>query len=247
MAGKDSPQSVIESYRRRQRMMPFLVGGLAVLLVLVGIVILVVWFIGPNRPAFSLFASATPTATETPTPTATMPTPTASWTPTITETPTPEATLTPSGPFEYTVEEDDNCWQIAEKFAVDFNVLLALNNFGGDCPIKPGDKILIPAPNQELPTATPLPTDIVRGTKIEYTVQVGDTIDSIASKFSSTRDAILTENKIDDANTILAGQKLIIPVNIATATVTLVPTSTSAASATVAPTAGPSATATRQP
>lgn len=245
MAGKDSPQSVIESYRRRQKMMPFLVGGLAVLLVVVGIIILVVWFTGPNRPAIGLFASATPTPTETLTPTATMPTATPSLTPTITETPTPAATETPAGPFEYTVLENDNCWEIAAKFEVDFNVLLALNNFGGDCPIKPGDKILVPAPNQQLPTATPLPTDIARGTRIDYTVQVGDTIDSIAAKFNSTRDAILRENKIEDPNKINAGQKLRIPVNIATPTVTLVPTSTSVVTNTPAVT--PSATSTPLP
>jgi hypothetical protein len=61
MAGKSSPQNVIDSYRRRQQMMPFIVGGLAVLLVAVGIIILVVWFTGSNRPAIGLFASATPT------------------------------------------------------------------------------------------------------------------------------------------------------------------------------------------
>jgi hypothetical protein len=64
MAGKSSPQSVIDSYKRRQQMMPFVVGGLAVLLVAVGIIILVVWFTGSNRPAIGLFASPTPTATD---------------------------------------------------------------------------------------------------------------------------------------------------------------------------------------
>ena len=105
MSGKDSPQKVIESYRKRQQMTPYLVGGLAVLLVAVGVIILVVWFSGPNHPAIALFASKTPTptntATNTPTasltPTATN-TPTASLTPTATNTPTitPTPSLTPT-------------------------------------------------------------------------------------------------------------------------------------------------------
>ncbi|MEA4906061.1 MAG: LysM peptidoglycan-binding domain-containing protein [Chloroflexi bacterium] len=229
MAAKDSPQSVIESYRRRQRMMPFLVGGLAVLLVAVGIIILVIWFMGPNRPAISLFASATPTSTSTFTPTATVPSATPSLTATITEIPTTTQTMTPTGPFEYTVEQDDNCWEISQKFEVDMGVLLALNNFGGDCPINPGDTILIPAPGQELPTETPLPTNISRGTKIEYTIKSGETLATIAEKFGSTREAIIEENDIEDENTIFAGQVIIVPVNIATATPTRQPTSTSAA------------------
>jgi len=114
---------------------------------------------------------------------------------------------------------------------VDINVLLALNNFGSGCPIKPGDKILIPAPNQKLPTETPLPTNIARGTKIEYVLKSGDSLDMVAAKFNSTIEAILKENKIAeaDANKIFAGEKIIVPVNLVTATPTLAPTSTSAA------------------
>lgn len=246
MSDKDSPQNIIDSYKKRQQMMPFLIGGLAVLLVAVGIIILVVWFSGSNGPGLSLFASATPTPTETYTPSPVPPTVTPSATPTETLTPTITITNTPSGPYEYTVEENDNCWEIAQKFEVDMGVLLAINNFGGQCPINPGDKILIPAPNQQLPTETPLPSDIVRGTKIEYTIKIGDTLDLIAARFGSTKEAIITENKIEDPNALFAGDKLIIPVNIATATRTTAPTSTSLpATATPAgATAAPTQTAT---
>jgi len=232
MARKDSPQNVIDSYRKRQQMMPYLVGGLAALLVIIGIIILVMWFAGPNRPAIALFASATPTSTNTPTVTPVTPTLTPSLTPTETLTPT-VLTPTPSGPFEYTVQELDNCWAIAEEFDVDMLVLLAINNFGTECPIKPGDTILIPAPDTKLPTETPFPTELARGTKIEYVVKIGDTLDIIASKFNSTKEAIIKENKIEDPNTLIAGQTLVIPYNIATPTatrpVTITPQSTGAA------------------
>jgi LysM repeat protein len=245
MAGKSSPQSVIDSYKRRQQMMPFVIGGLAVLLVAVGIIILVVWFTGSNRPAIGLFASATPTATDTPTATPVTPTITPSLTSTETLVPTETLTPTPSGPYEYEVLEQDNCWDIAVKFEVDLDVLLALNNFGNQCPISPGDRILIPAPGQELPTETPIPADLPRGTKIEYQIKVGETLAIIAVKCNSTVDEIVRETNIyyrannlpilEDLNQIQAGQIIIVPANLITPTPTLGPTSTTAATATTQP------------
>jgi LysM repeat protein len=237
------PQEFIESYRKKQQWMPFVLGGIAVILVVVGIVVLVMSMSGSG--GISLFATKTPTPTITYTPTPITPTATLTLTPTVTDTPEPTVTLTPSGPFEYTVLENDSCWDIAIKYEVDINVLLALNNFGSGCPIKPGDKILIPAPNQKLPTETPLPSNIARGTKIEYILKSGDSLDMVAAKFNSTIEAILKENKIAeaDANKIFAGEKIIVPVNLVTATPTLAPTSTSAAA--VAATA--TATATSAP
>lgn len=247
-ARNDSPQNVIDSYRKRQQMMPFLIGGLAVLLVAVGVIILVVWLSGPDRPAISLFASKTPTPTDTATPTPITPTATASLTPTVTDTPAPTDTATPSAPFEYTVKENDNCWQIAQTFNVELEILLALNNFGGGCPISPGDRILIPAPNTTLPTATLIPTDLPRGTRLDYIVRQGDTIQGIAAFFNTTVDSILADNKIkaEDANNIEVGQKLSIRYGLATATPTTRPTSTSAVTATP-PAAPESATATSAP
>jgi LysM repeat protein len=243
MTEKFTPQNVIDGYQKRQRTMPFLIGGLAVLLVAIGIIVLIIWFSGDGGLKISLFASKTPTPTVTYTPTPVTPTSTPTLTPTETLTPTITETPTPSGPFEYEVKENDNCWEIAQTFEVDINVLLAINNFGGSCPISPGDKILIPAPNTTLPTETPIPSDLPRGTKINYIVKVGDNIEGIAAKFSSTVDAIIKENKITDANQLFAGQELIIPVNIATATPTIAPTSTKLpASATPA---GPAPTPTR--
>ena len=47
-------------------------------------------------------------------------------------------------------------------------------------------------------------------------MEVGDTVGSIALKFNSTTDAILKDNNIKDANSILPGQVLIIEVNLVT-------------------------------
>jgi LysM repeat protein len=216
MSDKDSAQHVIESYRkRRQSTRPFLVGGIAIILIAIGIVVLILWLTGSEAPAISFFASPTPTATETATPTATPTvTPTATNTPTVTNTPTASATPTASGPFIYVVVEGDTLDSIATNFNVDVLVLMALNSMTDDL-IRVGDELLIPNPDLALDTPTPIPTGW-RG-KVEYRVALGDSLELIALQFFSTVDAILAENEgLDNANEIFVGQILIIPVNIAT-------------------------------
>jgi len=247
MNDNENPQEVIDKYRRKQKLLPFILGGAAALLVVVGIVFLVIWLVGGGDGQVSLFKTKTPTPTITSTPTEVPPTPTVTQTPTETMVPSPTATLTPSGPFEYTVKENDNCWDIAQTFKVDILLLLTINNFGNTCSINPGDTILIPAPDQEMPTETPIPTNLARGTKIEYIVKTGDTLDGIASRLGSTVDEIIRETnlynakndleEITDENSIQAGDVLIVPVYIVTPTPTVVPTSTPRPSTTAAPTA----------
>jgi LysM repeat protein len=221
MSKKEDPQKMISSYKRRQQVLPFVMWALAVLLIVVGVIILIVWLVGPNKPQISFFSSATPTASATNTPTPVTPTLTPTNTPTITETATASITPTRSGPIEYTVAEGDTCYDIAATFEIDMMVLLAINNFdAGSCPINPGDKIIIPAPNQELPTATPWPANLPRGTKLPYIVQFGDTLDIIADKFLTTVEIIMEENDLDNTNQIFAGQILQIPVNMITVTPT---------------------------
>ena len=239
MSKKDA-KNIISSYRKKQKLGPYIVGGIAILLAIVGIVLLVIYLTGGGG-GISLFSTRTPTPTETPTPTPVTPTATATMTPTITNTPEPTNTSTPSGPFEYQVQEGDNCTTIAEEFEVDIEVLLALNNLTGGCFITPGQTILIPTSEQELPTATPLPTDIAPGTLIEYTVRPGDTLIGLAEQFNSTVERIIEETneyrrdndleEIEDNNDLFFGDVLIIPVYI----VTPVPTATSTPEATATP------------
>lgn len=239
---------MISSYKKRQQMGPFLVGILAILLIAVGIVILVIWLTGSNAPKleFNYFATETPTATLTFTPTSTN-TPTS--TPTETPTPTITFTPTPSAPFEYTVQEGDFLFAIIDKFGLGddgLSLILLLNphkpndpqgNFGinpDTMSVSIGQKIIIPNPDMQMPTATPVPLDTLRrGTKIEYRVQANDTIAGIALKFNSLAEEILKENDLDNANLIFIGQLLVIPVNLVTPVPTLAPTIT------VAPTVTP--------
>lgn len=222
--------NVINSFRkRRQQRGPFLVYG-AIALVIIGIILLIVWLTGgSNAPLGGMFATDTPTATLTFTPTNTS---TPSATSTITETPTQTLTATPSGPFPYTVVEGDSLDAIAQRFNLgDDGILLILdqnpsilNDFGGVIFI--GQTILIPPPGTTRPTSTPIPSDLRRGTLIEYRVLPGDTLAGIAAKFNSLEQNIIDENNIENANALLVGQILQIPVNLVTATPTLPPTST---------------------
>ncbi|HEY60554.1 MAG TPA: LysM peptidoglycan-binding domain-containing protein [Anaerolineae bacterium] len=226
MLGRNSPQNIIDSFRKRQQLMPLIITILAFLLVIIGVVIIVLWVSGGGFSLSFLKRGPTPTSTLPPTPVL-------SPTPTLipSETPTPESTITPtpSGPFDYEVQEFDSCWAIAEKFNADFLTLLKINNFpDGTCPIYAGQIILVPAPGQSMPTPTAVPPDLPSGTKITYEVQPGDSLQSIASEFNSTIEDILrlNEDKFEDPNNIPIGVELIIRVNLVTPTPTFAPTST---------------------
>lgn len=258
MSDKDSPQDVINAYRKRQeraQKTPVVLFVLFAVLVVVGAALLIFWLTGADIPAVSMDflnrATETPTATLTATATPVPPT----LTPTQTATPepptdTPEPSLTPtrSGAVIYTVKEGDFLSTIAADFGVDLLVLIEFNRerLGLD-PANPiirvGDELLIPAPGTELPTPTPLPEGLPRGFKVEYTVQPGDSLAAIAIKFNSTVEDILEQNEdLEDANAIFAGQVLIIRVNL----VTPVPTEANAP-ADDAPSSDPGTIATLTP
>ncbi|BBB48325.1 LysM peptidoglycan-binding domain-containing protein [Pelolinea submarina] len=227
MLGRQSPQNVLEPFKKKKPILPVFLAVMATLLVIVGIVLIVMGISGGGFK-FKLFSKEpTPTNTLPPTPVFT---PTATFEPTIAATPTVTISPTPSGPFEYEVQEGDTCYDIALKFDVDLTTLLAINNFeNGECPIYPGGKIKVPAPGQTLPTATPIPDDTEPGTKISYKIQEGDSLASIANKFNTTVDDITAQNpdKLgSDTNTLTVGMEITVRVNIVTPTPTFAPTST---------------------
>jgi LysM repeat protein len=225
MSEKESPQKIIEAHRKRQKMqqgtpMAVMVG--AGILLVAGATALIFWLLGDNSPLKS--STPTPTLTFTPTSTFTAtalpPTNTPTITPTTlpTDTATPTITPTPSGPFEYTVQQNDYLGDIATRFGTDIPTLLALNPSIDPVTllIYVGQKILIPPPNMQMPTATAVSTNVPPGTLINYTVLPGDTLGSIAIAYNSTVEQIVKENDLANANDINAGDILKIPVNIAT-------------------------------
>lgn len=202
-------------------------------LVLGGLYLIITWVSSGGLGAFSLFATDTPTATITPIPSET---PTITLTPTISETPTLTGTSTASAPFLYTIELGDTLSSMAEKFQVDFIAIMALNGLNNDSVLIPGEQVIIPDPNMQLPEPTPLPTGLARGTEIEYLVLPGDILAEIANRFLSTEDAIIDANDLEDPNSLFVGQLLLVPVNLVTATPGPSPTPTGAEAATLTPT-----------
>ncbi len=234
-------KNTIESYRkRRNQLMPLILGGAAILLVVVGVVIVVTSMNGGG--VTKLFATKTPTPTVTPTPTNTlMPTNT----PTSTLTPSVTPTATPSGPYSYVVQEGDSLDKLVKDKNLGDNGLILIYilnplidpNTGF---IKVGDTITLPPPGMEIPTPTPLPTNLSPGTRINYLVLPGDSLGSIANKFNSTIDQIVFWNKKilpdGEKSLIYPGQSLVVPINLVT------PAPTKAATATPTPTATATAT-----
>lgn len=230
-----SPSGSLGSFRRRKRTNSNMIIIIASILVLVGLGVLIYWLLLPGKPLNTLIATETPTPTVTNTPTSTN-----TSTPTSTETPTATITFTPtfSAPFTYTVEDGDYIALLVEKFNLGDDgvaLILLLNPYNEETGIGidpttqviiPGQVILLPNPGMQLPTATPIPPDLPRGTKVDYTIQAGDSLGSIADKFNSTIDDIIAENGITNPNELFVGQQLVIPVNMVTPTPTFPPTST---------------------
>lgn len=231
MLNRTPPKSsdVIQSYRKRRLQRgPLLMYG-SIALVVLGIILLLVWLTRPNQPLGGLFATDTPTPTLTSTPTNTPP-PTE--TPTITPTPTITVSPTPSEAFDYTIQEGDSLDALAQRFNLGPDGILLIYNENRDVMeanngvIFVGQTIRIPPPGSILPTFTPIPGNLPRGTLIEYSVLPGDTLAGIAVRFNSIAEEIIAENEIENANALQVGDVLQIPVNLITPTPTLPSTST---------------------
>ncbi len=207
-------QDVIQSYRRRrERLVPLLLGIVAGLLVVIGVVLVVMWLSGGTPASLPFFGrTATPTSTLTMTP---LP-PTA--TATITLTPAPTDTPTPVGPQTYRVQEGDTLTSIAAQFQVDILLLMSVNGITDPNAIFSGQELTIPAPGTERATATPLPETLVPGSRIQYMVEPGDSLESIAARFNSTAEDIALQSGIRVTDTIGPGQILIVRVGIVTPT-----------------------------
>jgi len=204
----------------------------SVLLIFSGIMLVSIWM-GQNTKIYE--PKNTPTRGNQPPEKVTL---TPDNTPTVTPTLTNTLTPTPAAPYTYVVQEGDYMGKIIQDHGLgenDLLLILILNPYRGEAlensidPITQivyvGQKITLPPPGMLLPTATSIPANAPRGTKIIYFILPGDSLGSIANKFNSTVDEIVKANRallVDGAATVVyPGWTLIVPINI----VTPVPTS----------------------
>jgi LysM repeat protein/predicted nucleic acid-binding Zn ribbon protein len=192
--------------KRRQR-----VSWIDALLVLAVIAVLVVWWriASSPRPAGETngdLAAILPTNIPMLTPTAAVTTTIAAETP-IPLTPTPIPTAGANGVIRHRVQEGETLLAIASQYNVTVEEIQAANNMT-DVLIRAGDELIIPV-------ARTTEQGSAAGTvqsRFEYTVQLGDTIVSIAARFGSTVEEILIANNLTNNDFIRPGDVLLIPV-----------------------------------
>lgn len=195
---------------RRGNLFTYVLGFVALALIASGSYVTYSWAAGGGIGA--IFPSDTPTPTITLTP---------SVTPTITLTPTETSipnTPTASAPFLYQVELDDTISSIAEKFGVEYIIIMVLNGLNNSSVLQVGQELIIPDPNMEIPEPTALPPNLRRGDAIQYLVLPGDSLALIAERFLSTVADIMTQNDLVNANQIFVGQLLTVRVMLITPT-----------------------------
>jgi hypothetical protein len=224
--------NTIDSYRkRRKKPLPLILGGLAILLVVIGIVILLVTM---SRGGFTLFPTQTPTTTITPSPTNTF---TPTQTATITPTPTITPTATASQIYQYVVKEGETLITIIQSQGLTDtpNALVIIYMLNPTIDpvsgfIVVGQTINLPPPNYPIPSPTALPTGLASGAKITYRVLPGDSLGGISTRFNSTIASLLLLNKTvltNGQNSIIyPGQLLIVSINLVTPVPTVKPTAT---------------------
>ncbi len=169
-----------------------------------------------------------PTAVVLPTATLQPPTATPTVPPTATTTFTPSPSPTPTQ-IVYVVKQNDTLFNIASQFHVDVGALTEANHLTTTV-LAIGQQLIIPSGEFATATPSPVPGNLPPGSKIQYKVLLGDTLESIAAKFNSTVADISKANPdptdpknpfkhLTNAN-LQAEIVIIVPVNLVTPTAT---------------------------
>jgi LysM repeat protein len=115
---------------------------------------------------------------------------------------------------EYVVATGDSLSVIARRFGVSVAAIKAANNLSGDT-IRIGQKLVIPAAGQVVPSAAPAPAPKAPAPAISgqtYTVQEGETLGGIANRAGVKVQDLMAVNNITDPRKLRVGQVLQIPV-----------------------------------
>ena len=102
----------------------------------------------------------------------------------------------------HVVQPGESLLQIATEYGIDSAALAEANGITNGNLIRAGQKLVIPGVTRRQALEA-------RGTR--YVVQSGESLSVIAEKYGVTVEAIMAANGIDDPNTIVVGQELLIP------------------------------------
>ncbi len=107
----------------------------------------------------------------------------------------------------YVIQRGDTLAKIATRYGVTVKQLTDLNGIKNPNMIVPGQTLKIPGTT----TTVPAPTSSSSGSQKTYTVQAGDNLAGIATKFGVTVQALQQANNLSNPDQIYTGQILKIP------------------------------------
>lgn len=125
-----------------------------------------------------------------------------------TATPAPVTTQTPFGSTQifHTVEAGDNLRRLSQHYGVSIKDIQRWNGLGADDPIKLGQKLNIWTDEVGSKPAKIAANSSTK--KVGYTIQNGDSLTAIATKFNIEIDDILRWNQINPRGLLQPGQRL---------------------------------------
>ncbi len=116
-------------------------------------------------------------------------------------------------PTYYTVQPGEHLVNIAEKFGLTADQLIQINNLANPNLIFSGQQLIVSlnAANTSAPAAAPAAPAPAANGQQTYTVQPGDGLYSIATRFNTSWPDIAQANSLADPNIVYVGQTLVIP------------------------------------
>lgn len=108
----------------------------------------------------------------------------------------------------YTIKPGDTLWSISSEMGINIGALSKWNNLHPERKLRPGDKLKIKLKEINPPTED-FPSD---NKKVIYIVKPGDSLWSIAKKYSCTISEIKTWNNIEKSDLIHPGDRIILKI-----------------------------------